>query len=338
MRPCFTGFNSANMPFRYTVRSGYRNPALTCNEPSLNINYLLGIKFSIPVSTLIMSRFSWRDPADVTLFIVTIIIDTVDPPSWHLSRQGAPLRSRTDFGQYILYEKLRIVPALAQGDSPSIPPERGIIRVITSLFDVTPFFVKRVISKTMRYGGCLCYFPHQASARLGWLILFSQRCEPNFVNVSAVTPQSYAANAAPVPGVCCGKPDFFNDGAPAETIAGRVGNACWSAHGFSITCNTLFDNQATGVNFDTTSPQTIAISSTWGSSVASQTVSCGGSQITRKGPLGMEGVPRRSRFFLRIWIAISWPWQVRRLKREGFRRTGWRTWEYRPEEKKPEAR
>jgi len=48
--------------------------------------------------------------------------------------------------------------------------------------------------------------------------------------------------------------------------------------------NAYLSSQSTSVAFDTTSAQTIAISSVWGSSVASQTVSCGGSQLTRKGP------------------------------------------------------
>ncbi len=29
----------------------------------------------------------------------------------------------------------------------------------------------------------------------------------------------------------------------------------------------------------------------------------------------------------RIWVWLSWPWQVRQMKAMGFRRVGWMTWE-----------
>lgn len=32
----------------------------------------------------------------------------------------------------------------------------------------------------------------------------------------------------------------------------------------------------------------------------------------------------------RFWGLVTWPAQARQLKREGFRRTGWRTWEAGP--------
>jgi hypothetical protein len=34
----------------------------------------------------------------------------------------------------------------------------------------------------------------------------------------------------------------------------------------------------------------------------------------------------------RVWTYLSWPWQVRQMKRYGFRRVGWMTWETGPSE------
>lgn len=34
---------------------------------------------------------------------------------------------------------------------------------------------------------------------------------------------------------------------------------------------------------------------------------------------------------LRVWTYLSWPWQVRQMRRSGFRRIGWMTWETRPD-------
>ena len=34
----------------------------------------------------------------------------------------------------------------------------------------------------------------------------------------------------------------------------------------------------------------------------------------------------------RLWGWLTWPWQVRQLKRHGFRRVGWMTWESGPAE------
>ncbi len=39
-------------------------------------------------------------------------------------------------------------------------------------------------------------------------------------------------------------------------------------------------------------------------------------------------MPWHIRLAWRIWGNLTWwPWQVRQLKRAGFRRTGWRQWE-----------
>jgi hypothetical protein len=61
---------------------------------------------------------------------------------------------------------------------------------------------------------------------------------------------------------------------------GEVGNRSSGASNN----NAYLSSQATGIAFDTTSPQTIALSSVWGASVASQTVQCTASQFTKKGP------------------------------------------------------
>jgi hypothetical protein len=39
-------------------------------------------------------------------------------------------------------------------------------------------------------------------------------------------------------------------------------------------------------------------------------------------------VTTRAVWWLRV--LLTWPWQVRQLKREGFRRVGWMTWESGP--------
>lgn len=40
-------------------------------------------------------------------------------------------------------------------------------------------------------------------------------------------------------------------------------------------------------------------------------------------------LPWRVRVRSFVWHQVTWwPWQVRLLKRGGFRRTGWRKWEY----------
>jgi hypothetical protein len=38
-----------------------------------------------------------------------------------------------------------------------------------------------------------------------------------------------------------------------------------------------------------------------------------------------------------LWCQVTWPWQVRLLKREGFHRTGWMTWEVGPNDPPPGA-
>lgn len=48
-------------------------------------------------------------------------------------------------------------------------------------------------------------------------------------------------------------------------------------------------------------------------------------------PLPDDRVPR---LVIAIWSAyqwITWPWQVRQMKKNGFRRTGFMTWETGPE-------
>ena len=50
-------------------------------------------------------------------------------------------------------------------------------------------------------------------------------------------------------------------------------------------------------------------------------------------PLPPEpAVPLLTRLRWWAWSYLSWPWQVRQLKRAGFRRTGWMTWESGPTE------
>jgi hypothetical protein len=36
-----------------------------------------------------------------------------------------------------------------------------------------------------------------------------------------------------------------------------------------------------------------------------------------------------------LWAYLTWPWQVRQLKREGFRRVGWMAWESGPPGRRP---
>ena len=40
---------------------------------------------------------------------------------------------------------------------------------------------------------------------------------------------------------------------------------------------------------------------------------------------------------MRVWTYLSWPWQVREMKRYGFRRVGWMTWETGPDEQPVKA-
>ena len=47
-------------------------------------------------------------------------------------------------------------------------------------------------------------------------------------------------------------------------------------------------------------------------------------------PLPDEHVPWWLRTLWCIEVWVSWPWQVRQMKRAGFRRTGWMTWETGP--------
>jgi hypothetical protein len=42
--------------------------------------------------------------------------------------------------------------------------------------------------------------------------------------------------------------------------------------------------------------------------------------------------PLPARFGWWAWSWLSWPWQVREMKRYGFRRVGWMTWETGPAE------
>jgi hypothetical protein len=39
-------------------------------------------------------------------------------------------------------------------------------------------------------------------------------------------------------------------------------------------------------------------------------------------------IPLWVRIMWKTYVLVTWPRQVRQLKREGFRRTGWRTWEW----------
>jgi hypothetical protein len=38
-------------------------------------------------------------------------------------------------------------------------------------------------------------------------------------------------------------------------------------------------------------------------------------------------VPWWMRAWWTLWANVTWPWEARKLKREGWHRTGWRTWE-----------
>ena len=38
-------------------------------------------------------------------------------------------------------------------------------------------------------------------------------------------------------------------------------------------------------------------------------------------------IPLAARVAWRVWVYLTWPGQVRQMKRAGFRRTGWMTWE-----------
>lgn len=42
-------------------------------------------------------------------------------------------------------------------------------------------------------------------------------------------------------------------------------------------------------------------------------------------------LPLWSRIWSRTLIQVTWPWYARKLKRAGFVRTGWMTWETGPE-------
>lgn len=39
-------------------------------------------------------------------------------------------------------------------------------------------------------------------------------------------------------------------------------------------------------------------------------------------------VPLRTRLAWRLWAYLTWPRDVRQLKRAGFRRTSWMSWEW----------
>lgn len=49
-----------------------------------------------------------------------------------------------------------------------------------------------------------------------------------------------------------------------------------------------------------------------------------------KGRSGARMVSWPTLIAMRVWTYLSWPWQVREMKRYGFRRIGWMTWEPRP--------
>lgn len=52
--------------------------------------------------------------------------------------------------------------------------------------------------------------------------------------------------------------------------------------------------------------------------------------MTGKIPPPDERIPRLLQFAWYVWgeWITWWPWQTRQLRKAGFRRTGWRTWEY----------
>lgn len=74
--------------------------------------------------------------------------------------------------------------------------------------------------------------------------------------------------AAGAGGTC----DLFIDGGIGQNLAHVSTNQAY------------LSSQATAAGFDTTAVQTIGVESVWGASVASQTVTCRSSTITRKGP------------------------------------------------------
>lgn len=51
--------------------------------------------------------------------------------------------------------------------------------------------------------------------------------------------------------------------------------------------------------------------------------------MTGKPPPEDALVPLWTLAWWKVWAALTWwPWQVRVLRKAGFVRTGWRTWEY----------